>query len=472
MTHVQHRAVGVDGPVHRVDRAQLDVVGHLGAGGGEHGGEQIRHRQHGGPVVEPEPLALDEAGAAAGTIAALDDRHVVTVADEVSGRRETTEPRTDDDDATTAPARTTNAASSVSPQRASVVMSSPSRAATASVGELGDASLQGVEGTCGHDHILDGDDLVIVEAGGAHAFEDRPLVGVGERHRPGEQRGRLALTQVVTHRLAGQRLVAEGADDVVAHLEGVAKRQPVAAQTGEQLCLALGRGEHGTDMEGPLDRVLAALVAGDALGLHEAPLALHGAEQVEVLADVELDAQLVPQIPHRFGGADQQLVGEDEGEVADEDRHALAEAARLARPRRPAVLVGVHGVRRRRAAPARRVVHHVVVEQGEGVHQLERGARPNGTFVVGVATGPDEAPVAERRAQPLAARTDHPVDLVERSAEVGVDRGPVLPRRGQQLVEADVGAGGDRRQARRRSGGHRVEARPRCRLRPRRRGRR
>ena len=81
--------------------SQLDVVGHLGAGGGEHVGEQVRHRQHGRPVVEPEPVALDDAGPAAGTVAALDDRDVVAVADEVGGGGEPAEPGADDDDART-----------------------------------------------------------------------------------------------------------------------------------------------------------------------------------------------------------------------------------------------------------------------------------------------------------------------------------------------------------------------------------
>ena len=88
-----------------------------------------------------------------------------------------------------------------------------------------------------------------------------------------------------------------------------------------------------------------------------------------------------------------------------------------------------------RAAAARRGVHHVVVEQGEGVHQLDRSPART-TVGGGISAGADEAPVAERRAQPLAARAHHAVDLVERSGEVG-DRGassahlrPAADRRG------------------------------------------
>ena len=47
---------------------------------------------------------------------------------------------------------------------------------------------------------------------------------VGGGDGAGQQRRRLALAQVVADRLAGDGRVAEGADHVVAHLEGVAER--------------------------------------------------------------------------------------------------------------------------------------------------------------------------------------------------------------------------------------------------------
>ena len=135
-------------------------------------------------------------------------------------------------------------------------------------------------------------------------------------------------------------------------------------------------------------------------------------------------------------GPDHQLVGEHEGQVADEDGHALAEAPRTRRPshRRDA------GRCRRRASSARparagRVVHHVVVEEGEGVHQLERRAGVDDPGIARVATGADEPPVAERRAEALAARADHPPDLVERPGEVGVERRPARALLVEQLVE-------------------------------------
>ena len=204
-----------------------------------------------------------------------------------------------------------------------------------------------------------------------HAIEHLALFCRGERRGPSQQRCGFALPEIVADRLARERRVSERADHVVADLEGVAEWQPEHAQSGEQLVTAFGRGQQRTEVERALDGVLPALVAGDALGLVEPAVALDRPEDVEELADVELQPQLVPQPPDRVRHADQELVREHEGEIADEDRHPLAEAAGLAGPRRPSVLPGVYGVGGRGAAPAHGVVHHVVVEQREAVHQLD-----------------------------------------------------------------------------------------------------
>ena len=66
------------------------------------------------------------------------------------------------------------------------------------------------------------------------------LAGVGAR-RGQRQEGRgLALAEVVTDRLAGHRLVAEGAEHVVAELEGVAEGQAVGRQRRQQLAARAG----------------------------------------------------------------------------------------------------------------------------------------------------------------------------------------------------------------------------------------
>ena len=150
------------------------------------------------------------------------------------------------------------------------------------------------------------------------------------------------------------------------------------------------------------------------------------ADDVEVLADVELDAQLVPH-RHRLGvRRGKELVGVDEGEVADEDRDALAEPARFATPIAERVPVGVLEVRGAHAAPNGRSVHHVVVDQRERVQQLERRARIDDDRVVGVAACPDEAPVAERRPEALASREEERTERLERCHDLGVERPPPL----------------------------------------------
>ena len=174
-----------------------------------------------------------------------------------------------------------------------------------------------------------------------------------------------------------------------------------------------------------------------------AALAPHRAEDVEVLADVELDAQLVPDLPRRQRGAVHELVGVDEGQVADEDGHALAEAPGLARPALRGVGVGEAQVGGPGAPPGGGAVHHVVVEQGEGVQQLERRAGVDRAVVGRVAAGGDEAPVAERRPQPLAARGDEATERLHRRPQIRVQRRPAGLLHVDQLTQPGVDAVGD-----------------------------
>ena len=99
------------------------------------------------------------------------------------------------------------------------------------------------------------------------------------------------------------RLVAERTHHVVAHLECVAQRQSVVAEVGQEFVGPVGCGEHGTEVQRALDRVLAGLVAADPLGLDDVACPLDATENVEVLADVQLDAQLVPDLRDASGDA-------------------------------------------------------------------------------------------------------------------------------------------------------------------------
>ena len=132
--------------------------------------------------------------------------------------------------------------------------------------------------------------------------------------------------------------------------------------------------ERGAEVQRPFDGVLARLERRDAVRERGLGARGRGADEVERLADAQLDAQLVEDVAGERGRVAHQHVGVHDREVADEDRHALAEAARFAAP----------AARRRGAArsarctaslPAPRVgaVHHVVVHERERVHQLERG---------------------------------------------------------------------------------------------------
>src|SRR5690606_3902170 len=122
---------------------------------------------------------------------------------------------------------------------------------------------------------------------------------------------------------------------------------------------------------------------GDAPGGGGVGVAAGGAQDVEVLADVQLDAQLVPDVEHLAGRVPHHQVGVDVGEVADQDGDALAEAALLAPPLLGGVPVGEGQVRRPGAAACRRAVHDVVVEQGERLEELEGGAGVDHRRVVG-----------------------------------------------------------------------------------------
>ena len=165
---------------------------------------------------------------------------------------------------------------------------------------------------------------------------------------------------------------------------------------------AFGVGERSAEVERPLDRVLARLVPADALGLSDVANSTDRAEDVEHLPDVELDAQLVPHPPGSRVGGLEQPIGVDEGEVADQDRDPLAEPPRLAGPFVLGVDVAEDVVGGRLTATAGGIVHHVVVEQRERVHQLERGAGIDHDRIGRIAPGADETPVAERRPEPLA----------------------------------------------------------------------
>ena len=235
--------------------------------------------------------------------------------------------------------------------------------------------------------------------------------------------------------------VAEGPEDVVAELERLAQRVAVSRQGAGEV--AEPARQRRPDVQRPLDRVLARLVAGDAAGAGPVAVGPGGAQQVEVLPHVELEAQVVPDGPHVGRRVAQQDVGVDVRHVADEDGGPLAEAPVLAAPPGGPVGVGERQVGRAGAPPGGRAVHHVVVDEGERVQHLERRADVDDLRVVGIAARGHEAPVAEGGAQPLAARVHQVAQGLERLDEGGVDGAPPGRLGIQQVAQAPVDAGGD-----------------------------
>ena len=106
-----------------------------------------------------------------------------------------------------------------------------------------------------------------------------------------------------------------------------------------------------------------------------------------------------------------------------------------------------------RPPPAQaRPVHHVVVEEGEGVEQLQGGAGVDHRRVGRVAAGADEGPVAERRPEPLPAVEDETAERLERGQQLGVDQPPAGRLGLEQAVDPGLHRRRHHRQARRDAG--------------------
>ena len=155
-----------------------------------------------------------------------------------------------------------------------------------------------------------------------------------------------------------------------------------------------------------------------------AALVAHAADDVQHLPNVEFDAQFVPDGPGLATGVGHQHVAVHERQIADKNGDPLTKPAGLAGPAVVAMVLGEHRVRGRVAAAAGRVVHHVVVKEREGVHQLEGGTRIGHQRIGRVATGGDVTPVAKCGPQPLATNQDQSADLCHRLGKVRVERRP------------------------------------------------
>ena len=193
-------------------------------------------------------------------------------------------------------------------------------------------------------------------------------------------------------------------------------------------------------MQRTLDRVLRRLVGGDAAGILHVVGAQRGADEIERLADAQLDAQLVVHVERAGRSRPHQQVGVGAREVADQDRDAFAEATRLAAPAGVAMCAHESLVHRVEPAAGSGSVHDVVVDQRERVQQLERGTDVDDDRIVVAPTGADERAVTERRAQTLPAREHEIAQCRERSLEADVDRRPPHDLGAQDRVDPRLGS--------------------------------
>ena len=241
---------------------------------------------------------------------------------------------------------------------------------------------------------------------------------------------------------------------------------PYALSAGQQLVGRARGGEHGAEVQRALDRVLAALVPADPLGLVPAPLVADAAEDVEELADVELDraARSTPTTPRssRRAGAGRRRRRRGRRRGSRRPRRTGAprrsSRRRRARPRTRCASSACRGGwrrrpsrrrgtgRRRGAARARAGVDHAVVTPG----RRRRRRSPSGRT---------PAAAACRRTAP-AARSRGSARRGRRRSAPALDL--AVSRSWRQRSTRD----GDRLERRRRARGHRRRLRSSRRAKP------
>ena len=202
------------------------------------------------------------------------------------------------------------------------------------------------------------------------------------------------------------------------------------AQRGVQVD-APGQGR--AELEGPHDGVARRLVLGDHPGLLPGGPPPGRARHVQVLAHVQLGPQLVPHRSDLRGNRAEGAVGQHHGHVAHQHRGRLAEAPVLAPPAPAPVAVHKPMPHGGLAPPGGRPVHHVVVDQGEGVQQLQGAARSRRPVAVGIAAPQNPPPVAVGGPDALAPGQHQVGQVAQRLAQHGIEFGPA-PGLGRQQV--------------------------------------
>ncbi len=212
----------------------------------------------------------------------------------------------------------------------------------------------------------------------------------------------------------------------------------------------IARAEQATaDLERTHDRVKRRFEGGHLTGRVQIESSGRRGAHVEILAEVQLDTKFVPQLAGALADTSGQLIGIHMAKVANQDGNTLAIASRLAPPAVGLQPLGVVDVNRLRPSPGGRVVHDVVVDEGEHLEKFEGCADvDHQLFGIVLAGGRGRVirpaaslpgPVTEGGPEPLAAAGHHAGQLADRLAEPGIDRFPV----GRLLVEYRLQAGVD-----------------------------
>lgn len=157
-------------------------------------------------------------------------------------------------------------------------------------------------------------------------------------------------------------------------------------------------------------------------------------QHVERLAHHHLDPEQLEEAEHLRTVRAEEAVGVDEGQVAGEHADALPEATGV--PPEPRGQVGVPElhVQRGLAPTAPVVVHHIVLDDGEGVEQLEAAAGiEHLTFVQTTASA--IGPVAEHGSN-VFSPIDHQVaEFANHLFEEDMGRSPYRRLGGEVSVE-------------------------------------
>ena len=284
--------------------------------------------------------------------------------------------------------------------------------------------------------------LLGVEGRAQRGVEPRRGLGRRRVERQGDEHGALALDQVVAGRLAGRRRVAEDPEQVVAQLERLAQRQPERrpAAPAALACRRPAWRRCAAAARWSTSRTCSAARSSRRRRRRRPRACTETSRNWPVITSVRHRSKTSSAGTTRSSGSPQRRSSSSDQLSSRSPSRIAADGAVLLRVAAPAAPAGARrsnaAVRGRPAAPGVGGVHVVVVHQRAGVQQLERRAGPHERVLVRRRPARDrvEAPVAEGRAEPLAAGDRRP-GLGQQPGGVGAERGEPLGLLVEEVVE-------------------------------------